>query len=273
MADEQDSSFRDVALYFAIAFGFAWAFWVPQALDAQGVVSLPPGLRDALSGEGNPAAWGPLVAALVVTALRDGREGLRALLRRVVAVRFGWRWYLLILASFPVLLGLPLVLAALAGEPIPASLASAQAGATPLPAFAAVAFVMIFFLGGPLQEELGWRGLAQDRLQTRIGPLRSSLIVGLGWGLWHLPLFWVPRAEIYYNRPIWGLLLTLLLISVLFTWIYNHTGRSVFAVILLHTVFNWTNFLLPTFETDVGGLAAFGMLGLAAAAIALRTRR
>jgi arylsulfatase/uncharacterized sulfatase len=263
---------RDLAAFYAIAFGFSWAFWLPQALAAQGTIALPASLERMLDGPGNPAAWGPLVAALAMTALRDGRAGLRDLLRRTLAVRFGARWYVVILAAFPLLLGVPLAIAALAGEAIPGSPAAAQAGDAPLPVFLAIAFVVIFFIGGPLQEELGWRGFAQDRLQRRLGAVRAGLVVGLAWGLWHLPLFWLPRAEIYYNRPIWGLLLTTTLISVLFAWIYNRTGRSVFAMLLLHTAFNWTNFALPAFETDVGGLTAFLFLGLAAAAIAFRSR-
>lgn len=264
---------RDVAVFYAIAFGFSWAFWVPQALDAQGLVSLPGPIRALVEGGGNPAAWGPFVAALAVTAWRGGRAGVGTLLRRVVAVRFAPRWYALILLSFPVLLGIPLAIAALSGEAIPESMAVRMAGDAPLSLYLVVAFGAILLLGGPLQEELGWRGVALDPLRARLGELGASVVVGLGWGLWHLPLFWVPREEIYYNRPIWGLMLTLVLISVLFTWIHQRTDRSLFAAILLHTVFNWTNVALPTFDTDVGGLVAFALLGVTALAIALAWRR
>lgn len=70
--------------------------------------------------------------------------------------------------------------------------------------FFAIAFVCILFLGGPLQEEAGWRGTSTPKLQTKHGALGASLATGLMRGLWHLPLFYIPREEIYYNQPAWG---------------------------------------------------------------------
>ncbi|MDH5607741.1 MAG: CPBP family intramembrane metalloprotease, partial [Anaerolineae bacterium] len=124
---------------------------------------------------------------------------------------------------------------------------------------AVIAFFVIFFMGGPLQEEFGWRGFATDRLQEKFNALWASIIMGILWAVWHLPLLFIPREESYYNRPAWGLFLTTTLVTILFTWIYNNTNRSIFATLIFHTMFNWSNFFFPTFETDIGGLLFFGL--------------
>jgi len=112
----------------------------------------------------------------------------------------------------------------------------------------------ILFLGGPLQEEFGWRGYALDRLQEKYNALVSSVMLGFIWGLWHLPLFFMPRQEMYYNVPILGFILGTIFFSIIFTWIYNNTSRSILAVLLLHTTGNLSHFIFPVGATTWGGL-------------------
>lgn len=249
----------NVWLFFVIAFGFSWFFWVPLALAEQGVIKMSEGLHQFLSGSSNPAAWGPFVAAFLLTATYEGWSGVKALIRRALNFKFGWKWYLLAIFLLPLLIGVPLLIAQAAGEAIPTAWAVREAGDIPLPIFAVIALFVIFFNGGPLQEEFGWRGYATDRLQEKFSALWTGIIMGVLWACWHLPLLFVPREEAYYNRPAWGLFLTATLVTILFTWIYNNTNRSIFSVLIFHTMFNWSNFLFPTFETDIGGLVFFGL--------------
>jgi hypothetical protein len=158
---------------------------------------------------------------------------------------------------FPVLIGGALLLAIVLGEPVPELPALAEPVSIP------IAFIYIFFLGGPLQEEFGWRGYALEHLQDAWSALASSIVVGLMWGLWHLPLFFMPRQEFYYQRPIWGLILSTTLISFLFTWIYNNTGRSIWAALLFHTMFNLSHYLFPTLGSDRASLLLFLFLFVA----------
>ncbi|MGB9632237.1 MAG: hypothetical protein ACPL8I_02810 [Chloroflexaceae bacterium] len=109
---------RRLWLFFLVAFGWSWLFWVPAALVARGVAA-PPALAGFLQGPFNPAAWGPLIAALLVTFLEEGRAGVTNLLRRGMSVRFGPPWYLVILLLFPALIGGALLLAVLTGDPPP----------------------------------------------------------------------------------------------------------------------------------------------------------
>lgn len=154
---------------------------------------------------------------------------------------------------FPVLIGGSLILPALLGKPIPEFVAPAQPVGLP------IALVWIFFLGGPLQEEFGWRGFAFENLRKKYRALTVAVIAGLMWGLWHLPLFFVPRAEDYYNRPIWGLILTTILVGVILAWFYMNTKGSIFAVMLGHAMFNWSNWVFPALKSDTAGLFLFGL--------------
>ncbi len=242
---------RNLILFFIIAFGFTWAFWVPLALADHGYLRLPVSLHTYLTDR-NPGAWGPLVAAIIVAFIGSGRRGVLALLSRMVKVRFGAIWYGVAFLLYPAIIGLSGWIAVLRGADLPQSEAFANPITIP------IAFVWIFFLGGPLQEEAGWRGTATDTIQdTRIGALGGSIFVGIIWGLWHLPLFFTPRDDIYYNQPIWGLVGSTILLAILLTWVYNNTGKSLFAVMIMHASYNWSNYLFPTLQDDLGGQTYF----------------
>lgn len=90
-------------------------------------------------------------------------------------------------------------------------------------------------LGGPLNEEPGWRGFALPRLQVRHGPLRGSLLLGALWFLWHAPLFLVQG---WLSVPIWAFAILLLCLSVLMTWGFNRSRGSILSAVLMHAVFN-----------------------------------
>jgi uncharacterized protein len=243
---------NNVWLFMFMAFGFTWFFWVPDALIAQNIWQASEGLKRFLAGPFNPGAWGPLLAALAVTFMYQGSAGVKELLKRGLMTRLG-KWWWVILLLFPVLIGGSLLLAIAFGDPVPEFPALVQPVALP------IALVYIFFLGGPLQEEFGWRGYAFENLRGRYNALVASIIAGLMWGLWHLPLFFVPRAEFYYNRPVWGLLLTTILVGIILAWFYTNTRGSVFAVMLGHTMFNWSNYVFPALGSDLAGTILFGL--------------
>lgn len=257
------NSKSDVLVFTLVAFAFSWAFWIPDALIAQGLWEAPAALADFLAGPLNPAPWGPLVAAVVVTYMYRGRTGVGELLRRGLKFRLG-RWWWIILLAFPMMIGAALALAILLGDPVPEFEALAQPIALP------IALVWIFFLGGPLQEEFGWRGFLYEHLRHRTSALGAAIVAGLVWGLWHLPLFYVPRAEFYYNRPIWGLLLTTTLVGIILAWFYTNTGGSVFAAMVGHTMFNWSNFVFPALGSDSAALILFGLYFVVVAVIVWR---
>lgn len=172
---------------------------------------------------------------------------MKDLLRRGIDYRFRKIWLIPIFLLFPAMTGSALLLAVISGDSLPGLLVLSD------PLMVPIAFFYIFFLGGPFQEEWGWRGYALDRLQYRWNALFSSLLLGVIWGAWHLPLFYI-SGTIQSQTPIWGFMVLIICGAILFTWIYNNTGRSILAVMLFHTMNNLSFFMFPTLETTLGGL-------------------
>ena len=126
---------------------------------------------------------------------------------------------------------------------------------TPLPVpnvSAAVALVMIvLFFAGAICEEIGWSGYATEPLQERFGALRAGLLLGAIWAVWHfVPLLEAHRSPAWIA---WWSLFTVAL-RVLIVWIYNNTGKSVFAAALFHAASNACTVLLPI-EFEIVGPA------------------
>jgi membrane protease YdiL (CAAX protease family) len=115
----------------------------------------------------------------------------------------------------------------------------------------AVEFVRIFFLGGPLGEEIGWRGFALPRLQARRTAFDASVLLGVIWGLWHIPLYFVQgtgqfetlRAGTDPAFAIGGFVGWTIGLSVLFTWLFNQTRGSLLVMMLFHAAVNLSVFL------------------------------
>jgi uncharacterized protein len=220
--------------FFVLAYAGSWLFQVPAALSEGGVGLLPvSSLVDPVylyvSATTLGTFMGPFLSGFVMTGATEGREGLRRLLRRIVLWRVGLRWYLFALIGLPALLMLSAIV-------LPGALASFQGLAPTLVTSYLLVFVYIFFIGGGLNEEVGWRGFALQRLQRLHGPLVGSLILGVLWGGWHLPLFWVT----YWNTPATILTIVLFVTAIIaftfvMTWVFNNTKGSVFMAILVHT--------------------------------------
>jgi membrane protease YdiL (CAAX protease family) len=95
---------------------------------------------------------------------------------------------------------------------------------------------------GPLSEEIGWRGYALPRLQTRWNPLASSLIIGLVWGLWHLPLFMmIGTSQHEIGIPFISFVIGMMANSIFYTWLYNNTKMSLWSAILLHWFYTYVS--------------------------------
>jgi uncharacterized protein len=96
-------------------------------------------------------------------------------------------------------------------------------------------FLVIPTLTDGLGEELGWRGFALPRLLSRHNALAASLILGVLWALWHLPLvgLWTEGSAMYL-QPVWLLLVDIPAKAVLFTWVFLHTRGNVLLAVQLH---------------------------------------
>lgn len=216
--------------YVLIAFGFSWLIELPLVLMAQGIVDveLP---RVAVTFALAAATFGPTVAAFIVTGTTEGRAGVRRLARRYVQWRAGVIWYVF------VLIGIPLII--IAGTLlVPGALAAYQPVLGTLLLGYPIAFAITLVLGGPLGEEPGWRGFALPHLQERYGPLLGSLILGIVWALWHLPLFWTGVWTPPTVANIVMFTVMIMSLTIIMTWVFNHVGGSLLVLILMHASFN-----------------------------------
>lgn len=227
--------------FFAFSHGWTWLFWgliIGLGLNVwastTGLVFL------VLGGLGLP------LGAVVMTGRVAGRTGLRDLGRRLVQPgRIPGRWWaaaLLLMPAVKLSAGGLAVLFGVTDAPFNLEEATALI-ARPGELLAYLGFLLLL---GPLPEEIGWRGYLLDRLQLRFSALGASLLLGLAWFAWHGPLFFMTG---YFARaggapdPLqFGVMI--LLISVLYTWIHNHTGRSVLAAVLFHFSVNAAGELL-----------------------------
>jgi membrane protease YdiL (CAAX protease family) len=194
---------------------------------------------------------GVFLGGLVMSRVTYGPAGLRDLGQRLTDLgRIGARWWAAILLIYPALT-LAAAGLALAGDATaqPLDLASAAARlVNPLALLAMIGFVLII---GPLPEEIGWRGYLLDRLQERWNALTASLVLGLVWWTWHLPLFVLPGYFDAFGRaaptPL-DLLYGILPSAIVYTWVYNNTRRSVLAVVVLHFMQNFSGEFLGMAE-------------------------
>ena len=231
--------------YFALAFAFTWTLWVPAALEARGSIPALPVPATFLG------VFGPLVAAVVVTAQEDGRAGLRSLLGRVVRWRVAPMWYAVaILGPLVLQLGAIGLHVALGGRPPGfGSLVGA------LPTLLLVSVYMAFTVA--LGEEVGWRGYALPALQARHNALIASLILGVMWALWHLPVFFNPDT-LYSNLPFGLWVAYAVPLAVVITWLFNSAGGSALLAILFHAGLNASSELwktIPGYSVEPASLA------------------
>jgi uncharacterized protein len=221
--------------YFLVAFGFSWLFWLPLVLETRGVITLPVP-REVFLVFG---VLGPLVGAIRVNYKKGGWKAVRGLFARAIDVKFGLTWWLVILIiPFFVCTLAYIVFCLLRGQAVDLS-----AWRTPWMILPSILFQ--FFIGGG-EEEFGWRGYALDALQGRWSVLTASLVLGLIHGVWHLPLFFIQGTGQYY-MSFWLFLLTGPANSILFTWIYNSTGKKLFTAWLFHATLNTSFGVFPLF--------------------------
>jgi membrane protease YdiL (CAAX protease family) len=231
--------------FFLLVFILTWVVWVPRASGA------PLGVL------GQAWTWIPAIAALLAAALTGGRGALRELGSRLVRWRVGWQWYVVVILG-PAVFSLAVagVYALFGGSWAEAAPPAILAG----PLLLLPLFLAILTLTDGLGEELAWRGFALPRLLTRHNALVASVVLGVIWALWHLPLLWT-EGNGMFHLPVWLLLLDLTAKSILFTWVFLHTRGSVLIAMLFHGA---TNLFLVSPEVVSTGdfqVAVLAMVG------------
>ncbi|HZA04242.1 MAG TPA: type II CAAX endopeptidase family protein [Propionibacteriaceae bacterium] len=221
-----------LVVFFLLAFVLTWVVWVPRA------VGVPVGILAQLW------TWIPAVAAVLAAALTGGRAAVRRLLAALVRWRVGWPWYVLVLLGPAVFAALVAAAYALLGGSWTTAFPAATTGLGSL-----VLFLFLLTLTDGVGEEMGWRGFALPRLLERYSALIASVVLGVLWGLWHLPLVFTEGLGLF-GQPIWLLLADITAKSILFTWVFLRTRGSVLIAALLHGT---TNLFLVSPPVTVSG--------------------
>ncbi len=216
--------------WFALVFAASWLLWTLAALAAAAGAPLL-GRAVFLLGVFAPAA-----VAIAATAKQSGGAGVGRLLARIGRWQVARRWY-----AFALLYFISIKLAAAAAVRLGTG-AWPGFGESPWPLIAGAIVVSTWVQAG---EEVGWRGFALPLLARRLGLGWASLLLGVVWALWHLPLFLLPgTGSTGQSFPVYLSHVTAL--SVAMAWLYWKTGGSLLLVMIMHAAVNNTTGIVPS---------------------------
>lgn len=234
--------------FFLMTITVSWLIWLPGVLDSMNIIALQLsnriyGLLNLLGG------FGPTITAFVLLYRQEGRNAVKDLILRTFNYRdIGKMWWIPLFLLLPAIGLGALLLNMISGGTVPELSLLMQPW-----------LILIYFIGSllpfanPIREEFGWRGYALNQLQRRWDAFSSSIFLGIGWGIWHLPLFIFPTSEeIYGNVPIWIFIGNTILVSCFMTWLNNNTNGSMLTAILFHAVANLSGLIFPLHLTEFG---------------------
>jgi CAAX protease family protein len=228
-------------IFFVLAYAVMWSCFITVAV-APIPARTPLGQLLLLLG-----AFAPSLAALWLTARAEGGAGVSALLRRVIQWRVRARWYVFA-ASYTVVIKLTVaVIHRVATGTWP------RFGTDP---WYIIPLAILFSTPFQAGEEIGWRGYALPRLAARFGLARASVLLGVIWGCWHLPQFFIREADTY-RQSFFVYVLGVTALSVAIAWLWERTGRSLLLPMLLHAAWNNSKDIVPSAVT--GGTKTFGL--------------
>lgn len=214
------------SFYFILAFGWSLIFWTLTVVLG-GINQFPGSILQYFGGAG------PVVAALIIVHLFEAAEYRRDFWSRTFDIRrIPWKFLLAALLTHPIILFAAIGIELLMGGEL-------QAQTNNLTNLGEIiGLVIVVFVFGPLPEEMGWRGIGYERLVQKKNPLMASLLLGIAWAAWHIPLFLIEgtfqNGLGFGSFRFWVFLLSNIPLVVIMTWIYNHTERSILAVVFVH---------------------------------------
>lgn len=250
-------------LFFLLTIAITWAMWIPATIaKSNGATSV--------LGPDNPVGqlgrWAPGIVAILLTIIFVSKGGVGQLFQPIKIWRLNIGWYAFTLFFQPALFFVAKFIDGLLGNTykVISPLASVSVDA---PVAFVVIGVIISAIPGAFMEELGWRGFALPRLQVKSSALTSSIILGLVWGLWHVPSM-VFFGQIDALSIVIAVINTVPL-TIIFTWLFNNTKGSLLLVTLFHASLQYSNNFLGVIPTQTANyltwLVAMGILAITGA--------
>jgi membrane protease YdiL (CAAX protease family) len=223
----------DLFAFFVTTYLITWTLWLASNRIASPILA---GILFSLG------VFTPGIVALTLTARSSGRAAVMDILRRLVAWDVRARWYVFAIGY---IFALKLIAAAIH-----------RAALGVWPQFGDLPWYLMFaatiastLMGGQAGEEIGWRGYALPHLSARFGLGPSSLLLGIIWACWHLPLFFLWGFDTFgQSFPLYALQVTA--VSVAIAWLYDNTRGSLLLTMLLHAAANNTKDIVPSAERD-----------------------
>ncbi len=205
------SNLKQLAAFFILAFVIGWLAWIPILAS-----------QEYPKWSAFVFLFSPAISALLVAGFTNKLAGVKDILKRYLLWKFHVKWYLLAFLLIPVTFLLA-VLILFRGD--------SKTLWTGLPwYFICASFLFLMFITSG--EEIGWRGFALPRLQSILpNPLLASIVLGVIWGAWHLPQYFVPGQT---NIPVIPFLLFIAGLSIIYTIIFNNTQGSLLFAVILH---------------------------------------
>jgi membrane protease YdiL (CAAX protease family) len=263
---EEGSRAAGLAGFLALTFALTWIAWIVPAVLAPGSTVLGVGGPIFLFG-----VFAPAIVAVVLTAVREGRQGVARFLSRIGRWQVAGRYYAFAVGYMA------------AAKMLGAVLVRTFEGAWPAfgdDSVLLMAGAMLVSTWVQAGEEVGWRGFALPRLTASLGLGGASVVLGLVWALWHLPLFYIPGGGTE-GQSFFLYVAYVVAISVAMAWLYWKTGGSLLLTMIMHAAINNTT-LIPlasahavaplSFEASWTAWATVGVMLAVAGILLVRMR-
>lgn len=213
----QDLNKSHPLAFFVLVFTLSTPFWIISV--GSGESFLPDNIPVTDIG----ATLTPLIAACLLVYMENGKLGLKRFLARILDYKRikDKRWLITAILLLPALYVVTYAVMKLAALPVPQHLNFSMA----------LLGALVMFTIAATVEELGYSAYATDALQRKFSAIKTSLIVGVPWALWHLPSM-INMGQTS-QLIVWGLVATVAF-RVITVWIYNNSNFSLFAVVIAH---------------------------------------
>ena len=231
---------KNLLIFFAVTFVWTWAFYIPIAAGGHNPYEMPWMILLIFGG------MGPSVIGVSMVLFTLDKQARRDYWRRCFSFkRISGLWWAVIFFLFPILYGMSILSDITMGGSLPEMTQLRSLIANPLMIPLAS---FISFMSGPWSEEFGWRGYALDRVTSSFSLIPGTIILGLIWGVWHLPLFFMPdswHGQIGLGLTgFWMFMLRSAGLALLMTWVYLNTNRSILSSMFMHFTSNFTSQLI-----------------------------